>query len=115
MLSKISEIVKKRTNRLVFTIGAILIIVLALGIGLNIGAKVFSRPPITINSELLPTSSFPTADNSQSGYVASINGQYYYPVDCSSANRIKEENKMFFNTKEEAESQGYKPSTSCTD
>jgi len=47
-------------------------------------------------------------------FLASINGKAYYPKDCAAANRIKEENRIWFNTKEEAEAQGYKPAQNCT-
>lgn len=46
-------------------------------------------------------------------FLASINGKAYYPKDCAAANRIKEENRIWFNTKEEAEAQGYKPAQNC--
>lgn len=46
-------------------------------------------------------------------FLASINGKVYYPKDCAAANRIKEENKIWFNTKQEAEAQGYKPAQNC--
>ena len=46
-------------------------------------------------------------------FLASINGKAYYPKDCAAANRIKEENIIWFDTKEEAEIQGYKPAQNC--
>jgi hypothetical protein len=49
-------------------------------------------------------------------YVASKNGSVvYYGLDCSSAKRIKEENKVYFKTLEEAKKLGYKSSTKCSD
>lgn len=44
-------------------------------------------------------------------YVASRNGKSYYRVDCP--HRIKEENKIFFKTKEDAEKVGLTPAQSC--
>lgn len=46
-------------------------------------------------------------------YVASINGTKYYLPTCGSAGRIKEENKIWFATKEEAELAGYEPAANC--
>lgn len=46
-------------------------------------------------------------------YVASKNGGSYHLPWCSGAQRIKEENKIWFQTKEEAESRGYKPAGNC--
>jgi len=46
-------------------------------------------------------------------YLASKNGKMYYNVGCSGASRIKEENKIWFSTKEEAEKSGYTISSTC--
>ena len=46
-------------------------------------------------------------------YVASKNGKLYYSLNCSGAKRIKEENKIFFASKDEAEKSGYSLATSC--
>jgi hypothetical protein len=46
-------------------------------------------------------------------YVASRNGERYYPSACSGANRIAEANKIWFNTKQEAEAAGYTPAVNC--
>ena len=49
----------------------------------------------------------------QGVYVASRNGAKYYPTECSGANRIKEENKIYFTTPEQAEAAGYELSLVC--
>ena len=54
----------------------------------------------------------PTAQ-AGSNFMASINGTAYYPKGCPSASRIKEENIIWFSTREEAEAQGYKPAQNC--
>lgn len=46
-------------------------------------------------------------------FVASINGKAYYPANCEAAKRIKEENRIWFVSKEEAEADGYKPAQNC--
>jgi len=46
-------------------------------------------------------------------YVASRNGTKYYLPACGSAKRIKEENRVWFATKEEAEGAGYGPAANC--
>ncbi len=46
-------------------------------------------------------------------YLASKNGTKYYLPSCSSSKRIKEENKIWFDTKEEAEAAGYGPAANC--
>ncbi|ETB63703.1 TPA: hypothetical protein DIC38_03090 [Candidatus Nomurabacteria bacterium] len=56
---------------------------------------------------------FSTNNKEEKKYVASKNGKLYYSLNCSGANRIKEENKIFFASKEEAEKSGYGFATSC--
>jgi len=46
-------------------------------------------------------------------FVAAINGGRYYSPWCSGAQRIKEENKVWFKTKEDAERAGYTPAKNC--
>jgi hypothetical protein len=48
-------------------------------------------------------------------YVASKNGRVYYFTWCTGAKRILEENRVYFNTAEEARTAGLKPSTACPD
>jgi len=45
--------------------------------------------------------------------VASKNGEVYHYVWCSGAKRIKEENKIYFKSKEEAEKAGLRPAKNC--
>lgn len=45
--------------------------------------------------------------------VASRNGTKYYFRWCSGVSRIKEENKVWFETTKEAEDRGYEPSKNC--
>ncbi len=46
-------------------------------------------------------------------YMASKNGTKYYLPTCGTAKRIKEENRVWFATKAEAESAGYGPAANC--
>ncbi len=46
-------------------------------------------------------------------YVASKNGTKYYLPTCGSAKRIKEENRVWFATKGEAEAAGFGPAANC--
>lgn len=50
-----------------------------------------------------------TTPKEGSMFVASKNGTKYYIEGKGYSSRIKEENKVFFNTKEEAEKAGYEP------
>ncbi len=54
------------------------------------------------------------AQSTQAGaYVASKTGAVYHLPWCSGAKRIKEENKIWFASKEEAEQAGYRPAANC--
>lgn len=46
-------------------------------------------------------------------FVASKNGKNYHYPWCSGAQRIKEENKIWFSSREEAEGKGYAPAANC--
>ncbi|MDQ5954814.1 MAG: hypothetical protein QG583_742 [Patescibacteria group bacterium] len=46
-------------------------------------------------------------------YFASNRGSKYYSIGCSGGKTLKEENKIYFQTKEEAEKAGYEISSSC--
>ncbi len=56
----------------------------------------------------------PTSNTTTGVYVASKNGKLYYRVGCGASSRIKEENKIFFNTEQEARDAGLQGSDSCT-
>ncbi len=49
----------------------------------------------------------------QGKYVASKSGTKYHLPWCSGAQRIKEENKIWFDTEEEAKKAGYAPAANC--
>lgn len=46
-------------------------------------------------------------------FVASKTGTKYYPLDCGGVNRIKEENKIYFTTEQEAINKGYERTSTC--
>lgn len=47
-------------------------------------------------------------------YVGSAQGTRYYPVDCGDASRIMESNRIYFNTENEAQNQGYTRAARCS-
>lgn len=51
--------------------------------------------------------------NPEGKYVASKSGAKYHLPWCSGAQTIKETNKIWFNSKEEAEKAGYTPAGNC--
>lgn len=49
----------------------------------------------------------------QARFMASVNGEKYYPVGCKAAHSIKEENRIWFSSEKEAREMGYTPSSQC--
>jgi hypothetical protein len=68
-----------------------------------------------VRTEPTPTQSTQTAAATvtEGGYVAAKSGTKYHLPWCSGAQRIKEENKIWFKTKAEAEAAGYTPAANC--
>jgi hypothetical protein len=54
-----------------------------------------------------------TTAGARGNYVASKNGTKYYLLGCAGVSRIKEENKVYFATKEAAEKAGLGPAANC--
>lgn len=50
---------------------------------------------------------------SPGAYVGSRSGTAYHLPSCPGAQKIKEENKIWFQTKEDAEKRGYHPAANC--
>lgn len=51
--------------------------------------------------------------NTSKSFFASKRGKKYYPIGCSAGKSIKQNNKIFFDSKEKAEKAGYTLSNSC--
>jgi hypothetical protein len=108
-----------------FFIPALIILVAIGAFGLGRLHKIEqARTPITIEYPTsTPATSFSTASSSLGAvttavpirrvYVASRTGSSYYLPSCAGANRILEKNKVWFETKAEAEKAGYKPAANC--
>lgn len=54
-----------------------------------------------------------TIDKAEMIFVASKNGKKYYFMWCESAKIIKDQNRVWFSSKEEAEKAGYEPAANC--
>ncbi len=51
--------------------------------------------------------------STEQNFVASKKGTKYHLLDCSGAQRINEENKIYFASQEEARASGYTPAVNC--
>ena len=114
---------KSRYSDLLISLALALGFLIGLGIGLLLKSNQVS--PIIIDKNIKVGLSVPAnyeaSGNSSAfkkqamsgSFVASINGKAYYPANCEAAKRIKEENRIWFENKEEAEAEGYKPAQNC--
>jgi len=104
--------------------GTVLVIVLvgvaAFGLGRLSALDANTMEDVRIDTVTLPaaaglqTGSPNTTTTSLSGkVVASKSGSVYHLPWCSGAQRIKEENKVWFASKEEAEKAGLRPAANC--
>ncbi len=111
--------IKPYERDLVLVLIILLVGLISFGLG-RLSALSEKKTPITVEnlsgslavaSEPIPSQSAETG--SKKLYVASKNGtKYHYPW-CSGAQNIKEENKLWFSTKDEAEAAGYSPASNC--
>lgn len=114
---------------------SLLLFVLCFGVGFCIGAKIFSRPSITISGNMVDLSALmaettkikeqglgdisglvnkmTTTTLGVSYFVASSRGKNYYPNTCKAANSLSPSNLIRFNTEEEAIAAGYVKSGQC--
>ena len=124
MLSETVNIIKikleSRKND-IFTAGIIILTAVA-GFGLGRLSAIYEqKKPIEIEypgtSQAAAVVNFADSEvrllNGEKMYVASKNSDKYHLPWCAGAQRIKEENKIWFANKENAEKAGYKPSANC--
>lgn len=64
-------------------------------------------------SLVLPEKNFSTASPSDKNFFASSRGTKYYSIGCSAGKTIKQANRIYFATREEAETAGYELSSAC--
>lgn len=115
------------TNKLDIYLAIFIFLVGLIGFGLGrISILWIPKKAITITSESTqPDQKNPNSSEKSSStainktasilgkFVASKSGTAYHFPWCPGALKIKEGNKVWFQTKEEAETQGYKPAGNC--
>lgn len=112
-IKNFKEKVKLYEKDLILAAMIILVALISFGLG-RLSRIGESRVPITIENLSTTTQIEKITDNKIIGnFVASKNGtKYHYPW-CSGAQSIKEENKIWFSTAEEAQKAGYEPASNC--
>jgi hypothetical protein len=107
------------------TLVVVMLILAACSFGLGrLSANTVPQAPVTLyvpenSSTSVQNVAIPLTEPNASGaathgtYVASRNGSVYHLPWCSGAQRINEENKVWFSTKEAAQAAGYRPAANC--
>lgn len=96
---------------IIVTVTAAFILGYAQGVAKSEDAVVIMQPAMP--TQVPVQAQTETASPSTGAYVASRNGSKYHLPWCSGAQRIKEENKIWFDSKEEAERRGFSPAKNC--
>lgn len=120
MLSETIKLCKRlagwvKTNERELFLTAVIILVAVISFGLGRLSKIREeKTPITIEEDRQPNSQRATLTVGEDKiFVASKNGKKYYYAWCESSQKIKESNRVWFATKEEAEKAGYEPAANC--
>lgn len=61
----------------------------------------------------MPNAKFQIPDFAQGNFVASSKGSAYHLPNCPGAKHIREENRLWFETAEDARAAGYRPAGNC--
>ena len=72
--------------------------------------KIVNQSASVVNAALNASTTSPIAVGK---YVGSRSGRSYYLPSCAGVKRIKEENKVWFTSAEEATTKGYHPAATC--
>lgn len=129
MLDQIKQFIKSNESEIILAVGVILISLISFSAGRltysnsqESPISIEYRSPASINATA-GKSAFKNTTNDASlqaltertegKYVASKNSTKYHLPGCTGAKRIAEHNKIWFNSKEEAESVGYAPAANC--
>ncbi len=127
MLAKTKEKIKPYKNDIFIVLVIILVALISFGLG-RLSKIRENKMPVTIENlsanminsqENIPQDNQNIKNNqvqinsSQGMLIGSKNGTKYHFPWCSGAQRIKEENKIWFSNKEEAEKAGYTQAANC--
>lgn len=128
MLSEIKNLCKRtkewlKINEKELFLATIVVLVATISFGLGRLSKIREeKTPIIIENVATSTEITVKTPNSQRAtltvgedkiFVASKNGKKYYYAWCDAAKTIKEQNRVWFATKEEAEKAGYESAANC--
>ena len=114
MLSYFKKIVKNNQSDIILTLGIVLVALFSFGAGLlvsldNNQGEIIIQNPTNYSASIeqsLPTESI-EKEVKEGRFVGSINSNKYHWPNCSFAQRIAEQNQVWFDSEEEAQNAGY--------
>jgi hypothetical protein len=119
LMQKIKYFIESNTGKDILTVLIIILVGLgSFGLGRlsknapNNGLKVLYQGE-EVSMEKPVSNIITTQKSTVKGFFASSKGSKYYSLGCSAGKTIKQENRVYFDTKEQAEKAGYALSTSC--
>lgn len=112
IFEKIKNWLKENEKDFILSVGVFLIAVISFGLGVITSQE---AAPIIIENPEYRAMPSDISENPTGIFVASIKGKYYHLPECPGARNISEINKIWFQTKAEAEKMGYKPASNCPD
>src|SRR3989338_4629690 len=83
------------------------------GIKIEYTNKAENQPASVISTVSKTAFNKKSADSTGKNFFASNRGTKYYSLGCSAGKDIKQENRVYFTTGEEAQKAGYELSSSC--
>ena len=72
-----------------------------------------NKPNTALSANVPIPNKSQNSDSVKKNFFASNRGSKYYPLSCSAGKTIKQENRIYFASREEAEKAGYELSKSC--
>lgn len=117
-IKKVKEFIGRNKKELFISASFILIAFIAFGLG-RMSTLDEQKYPIwfeEVGEEKITTAKSQIVNNEtqvDKVLVGSRNSDIYYYTWCSGAKRIKQENKIYFSSKQEAEKAGYKSAGNC--
>ncbi|MEK7643298.1 MAG: hypothetical protein AAB372_02520 [Patescibacteria group bacterium] len=111
MLQRIREKIKREEGAIFWGLCTFLSILFIAGFIRFVQTK---KPITSVRFEKQAFSTGTVGSSAGEGsFIASKNGSTYYPKACKAVGRIKDENRLYFSSVQEAELAGFTPSKQC--
>ncbi|MDP3785018.1 MAG: Ada metal-binding domain-containing protein [bacterium] len=112
-VKKVKEWFLPKEDEIILVITIVLVALIGFGLG-RLSVSKENKFPIRIQDSIQEANVISSVKTPKAALlVGSKNSRVYHFPWCSGAQRIKEENKIYFSSKEEAEKTGYKPAANC--